>query len=148
MVSYDLPDLLLGCAGEPLRGRDARARVHAHIERSVEAEAEAAGGVVELRRGHAQVEQDAVGRRDAGAGSQLGEPAEAPVQHAKTPVTDLSSRGHRLRITIERDEPPCAPQLRQDRAAVAAATERAVDVATVAPHLQSLYCLLQQDRGM
>ena len=33
---------------------------HAHVERSVLHEAEAARGIVELRRGHAEIEQDAV----------------------------------------------------------------------------------------
>ena len=36
------------------------ARRHAHVERPVLREAEAARGIVELRRGHAQIEQDAV----------------------------------------------------------------------------------------
>ena len=64
IVSDDLPDFLLGraCASHSAAVMP-RARVHAHVERRVEAEAEAARGVVELRRGHAEVEQDAVGPR-------------------------------------------------------------------------------------
>jgi hypothetical protein len=31
---------------------------------------------------------------------------------------------------------------------VTSAAERAIDVAAVASHLQTLYCFLQQDRGM
>ncbi|MNC85943.1 hypothetical protein D3C83_15680 [compost metagenome] len=111
-------------------------------------ETEAAGGIVELGRGHAEVEQDAVRPGDAGPGRQLGKPAEPALQDAKTPVINLSSRGHRLRVAIEREQPPALPQPRQDQPAVPAAAEGAVDVAAVAAHLQTVYCLLQQDRGM
>jgi hypothetical protein len=70
------------------------------------------------------------------------------VQDAKSPVINFSSRGHRLRVAIESEQPPRASQPRQDEQAVPAAPKCAVDVTPVAAHLQTLYCLLQQDRGM
>ncbi len=85
---------------------------------------------------------------DARPRRHLGEPAEPPVQHAKTPVINSSSRSNRLRVAIERDQPSRLSQPRQDQPAVPAAAERAIDVAAVAAHLQTVYCLLQQDRGM
>ena len=48
MAFYDLPDLPLARAGEPFRGRDARARVHAHVERRVLRVGEAAVGLAIL----------------------------------------------------------------------------------------------------
>ena len=60
MGSYDLPDFLLARAREPFRNRDAAARIHAHVERAVEAEAEAADRDVDLRRGAAQIDQTAL----------------------------------------------------------------------------------------
>ena len=148
MVSYDLPNFLLGCLRQPLASREPAARVHAHVERRVVTEAEAARGVVELRRGDAEVEQDAVGANDAGAGRELGEAAEPPVQDAKARVTYLSSRGHRLRIAIERQQPSRLSQPRQDQPGMSAPPERAVDVAAVAAHIQTIYCLLRKNRGV
>ena len=51
---------------------------HAHVERAVALKREAALGIVELHGGDADVEHDAVGRREAGVGGdafQLAEPA-------------------------------------------------------------------------
>lgn len=51
---------------------------HAHVEGTVEAEREAPVGIVDLHRGHAEIEGDAVDRRDAVALEQrdhLGKPA-------------------------------------------------------------------------
>ena len=112
------------------------------------AEAESPAGVIELGRGDAEIEQDAVHPRHAGPGDEFREPAEPAVQDAKTRVIYFSSRGHRLRVAVEREQPAGLPQLRQDQPAMPATTERAVDVAAVAAHIQTVYCLLGKDRGM
>jgi hypothetical protein len=60
--------LTLGHGREPVRRAGARAGIHAHVQRPVAQEAEAARGVVQLRRGDAEIEQDAVEAiREAGA---------------------------------------------------------------------------------
>src|SRR5262245_590487 len=105
MVSYDLPNLLLRRTGKPFRGRNAATRVHAHVERRVVAETETAGRVVELGRGDAEIEQDAVGTGDSRPRRQFGQPAEPAMQHAKPRVINLLSRRYRLRVTIQRQQP-------------------------------------------
>jgi hypothetical protein len=88
IVAYHLGNVAHVGAGEKFRGAFAAGGVHAHVQRSVEAEAEAAGRVVDLRRRHAQVEQQPVHLRHAG-GSQRGhELAEARVMDGKTRVRD------------------------------------------------------------
>jgi hypothetical protein len=47
------------------RGGQLGGRVHAHVERSVGAEAEPARGVVDLRAGKTEVEEDQVSRLEA-----------------------------------------------------------------------------------
>src|SRR5205823_14880752 len=53
-------------ASEPRRNGFAARRVHAHVERAVGAEAEAAARIVELRRGHPEVEEHAAARMYCG----------------------------------------------------------------------------------
>ena len=78
-------DLVFRGAGQPFGGALAAFRVHAHVERTVVAEAEAAFGDVELRRGHAQVEEHAV--EPVGGVLPIGELGEAasdgPVHHGE-----------------------------------------------------------------
>ena len=52
-------------AGQEFSGALAPRRVHPHVERAVEAKREAALGVVDLRRGNAEVEEDAAHLRHA-----------------------------------------------------------------------------------
>ena len=52
-------DFFFGSSGDELRGTDATRRVHAHIQRTIVEEAEAALGVIQLRRRHTQVQQHA-----------------------------------------------------------------------------------------
>ena len=60
IVTDHLRQLALIGAGQEVRGGLAAGRVHAHVQRRIEAEAEAARRVVELRRADAQVEQHAL----------------------------------------------------------------------------------------
>ena len=73
---------------------------------------------------------------------------------ASIPILSRVAARHReaglvtLGVNIESEQPPRASQPRQDELAVPTAPKRAVDVTPVAAHLQTLYCLLQQDCGM
>ena len=49
IIFYYLPDFRFGCLCKPLRSGNAAARIHAHVERRVVTEAEAARRVIELR---------------------------------------------------------------------------------------------------
>src|SRR5205823_9271715 len=59
-----------------LRGGDRIVRVHAHVEWALTAEAEAAGGVIELHGGDAEVEEHRVDLREAVAARDVVEVAE------------------------------------------------------------------------
>jgi len=61
----DVGQIALAGGREELRGGHARRRVEAHVERSVAHEAEAALGVVDLRRGEAEVGEHDVGTQPA-----------------------------------------------------------------------------------
>src|SRR5205085_12674911 len=76
IVADDLPYLLFFCARQPFGGAWPRARIHAHVERTVGAKREAARRVVELRRGHAEVEEHAVRSRHAGLVERLAQAGE------------------------------------------------------------------------
>ncbi len=52
-----LADLVKARTSEPRRNGFAARRVHAHVERAVSSEAETALRIIELRRGHAEVEE-------------------------------------------------------------------------------------------
>jgi hypothetical protein len=60
-------------AGEPLGCGDAALRVHAHVERAGGFEAEAAGGIIELHGGAAEVCEDEIDLGDPGALQGFGE---------------------------------------------------------------------------
>jgi hypothetical protein len=100
-------DLALVGARQPLRRALAGLVVHAHVERAVVAEGETALGFVELRRGHAEVEQHAV---QAGGGGipqrQVGERA-APHGDARIPGGQLGCVRDRHGILVHHQQPSC-----------------------------------------
>jgi hypothetical protein len=116
-------------ARQELRGALAPRGVHAHVQRPVETEAEAASWVVDLGRTDAQVQQHA----GHGAGRQhLAHAGEAAVVDGKARVADrplaLGGGGHRLRVLVEGDQTALRAQARQQQARMAAAAEGAVDI--------------------
>ena len=110
-------DLALVGARQPLRRALAAVRIHAHVERAVLAEAEAALGDVELRRGHAEVEQHAVepvgGRIPV---RELGEAAAAD-RDARVAAELAFGHGDRLGILVHQQQPASGPELFQHRRA-------------------------------
>ena len=112
-----------------------RVGVHAHVERAVEAEAEAALGVVDLRRRDAEVEQHAVDLRDAERGERRRHRRERGVVDREARIGGERGvgrgAGDRLRVAVERDQAALRRQPLEDRARVAAAAERAVDIDAV-----------------
>ena len=112
-----------------------RVGVHAHVQRAVETEAEAARGVVDLRRGDARSSSSAVDRADAERGQRRRHLREAAwwmekrgsstrVAPEVAAATASGSRSKAIRRPL-RDEP------RQQQPRVAAAAEGAVDVHAV-----------------
>ena len=103
---------------------------HAHIEGAVGLEGEAARGVVELHRGDADVEHDAVARSETGLARDAVEIAEAPGnegQAARIACGERGAGGNRGGIAVE---PEYARIGRggEDGLAVAAGAEGGVNV--------------------
>ena len=110
----------IGCAVVP-------ARVHPHVERSVMAERETALGFVELERGHAEIEGDAIGLADAVTGEQrlhLGEAAMHQREPAAETVGERAAARDRVFVAIDRVDraarareqaPPCSRRRRTSR---------------------------------
>ncbi len=139
-----LPDFSLARIREPLCRGDALRCVHAHVEWRVVAKTETALHIVELRRGDAEIEQDAVDRSDAERREDRRKLAECSVNDRETRIMYLCSRLHRGSIAIDGDEPSGRTQPLENEPAVPSAPERAVDADRVVTHVQSIHCLLQQ----
>ena len=75
-------------------GRARPGRAHAHVERAVEAEGEAALGLVELHRRHAEIEHDAVDRVVAETARHRFEIGEA-ILDQRQPAARAAARGRR-----------------------------------------------------
>src|SRR5690606_24086123 len=130
-------DLALLGLGQPLGGALAGIGVHPHVERAVAAEAEAALGHVELRRGHAQVEQYPV--QPAGGGIPPGEVGEAAAEDRHARVRPELAFGDRNRfgILVHHQQPSSGAELVEHAPRMAAAAERAVEVGSIPTHPQA-----------
>ena len=131
-----------------MRGGHAGARVHAHVERPVEAEAEAAGRVVELEGRDAEVEDDDVCRRHAvrvDDGLEVGEITLGDLDGAagaKTGATGVDS----ALIAIDRDHPAARGDALEERGRDPAGAKGGVDGDLPGPGLQALYEGCEKDR--
>src|SRR5579864_4569847 len=122
-----------------------RGGVHAHVERTVGAEAEPAPRVVQLGAGETEVEEDQVCRVEAlapGDVAQLGEPSVS--QHG--PGAKFR-QGHptgfgRSGIAVDPEQPAAGCDPLQDQAGVARLPEGAVDRDRPHSGLKELYYLL------
>ena len=128
-VEEDIGEFGLARLGQKVR-RGLAAPFHPHVERRVLAQREAALGLVELHRGDADVERDAVEVVAVRV-----EVAEAGL-HEFQPVGEFSrERGAAAdggRVAVERDH-GCAA--RQQGAAIAAGAESAVEIEAAGAHV-------------
>ena len=113
---------------------------------------EALQSLVKRYQAHAQVEEHAIDpimtmRRHhlAKRGKTALVDAETRVAQARRP---LAAGLNRLRIAIHRHQPALPAQPRQNRRAVAAPPEGAVDIDPVGTNRQRLDCLVEKDRHM
>ena len=83
-MKEDVGDCRFVVLAQDVGGAAAR-RLHAHVERRVEAQREAARGFVDLHRGDADVERDAVERPEAGPARERVEIAEAASTSVRRP---------------------------------------------------------------
>ena len=146
-MKQNVGDRRLVLVAQDVGGRTA-ASPHAHIERRVEAQREAARRLVELHRRNADIEHDPVDRVDAETLGDLVEIAEARLHELKPTVGRSLERfagPNGRRIAIERDHPRATVK---QRARIASAAERPVDVEAAGARLERLHRLLEQNRNM
>ena len=112
---------------------------HAHVERSVLHEAEAARGVVELRRGDAEVEQDAVeleaGLHPVGARAERGKRREED-RDTRIGGEALPRPRQRRGVTIETQQPAVRDELLQNRPCMSAPAKSGVQIGATRPYVQ------------
>ena len=133
---------------QPLSRRHAARGVHAHVERTVKAEGEAARSVVDLGGRDADVEKDAVGLMNADRGKRLRHRREGLVNDREPRIRPASGNLDRLGIAIERNEPSLRGQLFKNATRMTSAPECSVDVQSVRVSHKRLRRLLAQNRQM
>lgn len=123
--------------------------IHAHVQRTVAHEGEPALCVVKLRRGNAQIEQNAVDLADQFAlphiVRQLGKWA---VYDGETRIFNRFGGCNRLRVTVNCQQAPFRPQLGQNQTRMATATKSTVDIYAVAADVEAVDGFVQQDGGV
>jgi hypothetical protein len=121
------------------------AGVHPHVERPVGAEAEPAVGIVDLRAGETEIEEDQVRWAETVPGcdrAKIGEPT-VDDDSGSTERSQRSPRGvDRGGIAVDPEQPATWRDPLQDLAGVARLPERGVDRDGPRPGLEQLYYLL------
>ena len=107
-------------------GRARTVAPHAHVERPVEPERKSARGFVKLHRRHAEIEHDAVGRGAACDRRQIGEAILDELEPAARFLDESGAPCDGVVIAIDADH--ARARRLQDRARIAAAAERRVDI--------------------
>jgi hypothetical protein len=124
----DLREVALGGRIDEI-GRARPGAAHAHVERPVVAEREAAFGLIELHRGDAEIEQDAIDRVMAEIAGDLPEIGEAIFDKREPACGGFDQvEAARDRAAVAVDADHARARDLQDRAGVSAGAERTVDV--------------------
>lgn len=129
IIRYDLPHLIHTGLRQPIRHRGSTSGVHPHVERAIPHEREAALGIIDLRRRHAQIQHHAIDLVDAELPQLFGHGGKAAMHHRHPGIRRRQRIGHRdrLGILVEHHQAGRRSQAAEQLAAVAAATEGAVD---------------------
>ena len=148
IATQHVGDFAFAGAAEPVRRGHVAALVHAHVEGTVAAEAEAPRGIVELRRRDADIEQDS--RGTLAGGQVLPHFAEAGPHglHAAIGARERVGGAECIRVGIEADEPRVRVERVEQPACVSAAAERAVNVESRRVLHERPHGLVRQDRTM
>ncbi len=136
-------NILLVGPGQPLRNTFTLSWVHAHIQRPITQKAEATTGIVQLRRRHTQIQQQAIN----GATHlvyHIRQAVKAAGHDLETAIfrCQLLTRGNGLGITIDTGKAPLCVQLFQQCTAVATSPKGAIHIkaiTTAEPHIQYLF---------
>jgi hypothetical protein len=135
---------------EQLRGRDAAARVEAHVERAAGPDAEAAVGIGQLEARQPQVEQQPVDRAEARVRGDVLElpevrPAEDQPVAEPRPQPGVDS-GDGRPVGVETEEAAIRRGRLQDPLGVPTAADRGVDLKAAGSRREHLDDLLRQHR--
>jgi hypothetical protein len=118
-------------------GRGRAVLAHAHVERTVETEREAAFGLIELHRRDADIHHDAIDERLALRGTHIGEIGEAILDQRETTVRcvdQIETTGDGGPVAIDGDD---AGSLgRENGAGIAACAECGIDINTTGARAQ------------
>ena len=112
---------------------------HPHVERTIEAKREAAIGLVELHRGHADIHHDAVDALDALCCANLGQIGEAVLdqcQPAARLIDQIEPGRDRGPVAVDADH-PCAGEI-ENGPAIAAGPEGGVEIDAAVAGLEHL----------
>src|SRR3569832_812765 len=144
----DFTDLLLCRRRQPVCSRQSTPRIHAHVERGSEAETESTRRIVELRRRHADIQQNPVHLPYAQFIQHRAQARKRTLYQRQPDVLQGAANVNGIGIAIQRDQTPPRAQLRQDQSAVAAASERRVAIHAIGLDRQRRHRLLCQHRHM
>src|SRR6266540_58449 len=148
-AAFDLVELVVDGDPDALKGPgrhvDARARIHAHVQRALPAEAETAVGSVELDAGKTEVEEDEVSAIEAGLPRQLVHLAEAAMDDDRRGpelIEGGAGGGDSGGIAVDPEQPAARRDPLQDPAGVARLPYGAVDRDRPRLGLEQLHYLL------
>ena len=132
-VAEDADELRFGCAVDHVRGALALRPAHAHVQRAVVHEAEAALGIVELRRGDAEIEQDAVefeaGLDRVGAGARARRTARGTMLDARIgAASSLARRATAAGSRSRHKQPTVGDELLQNRPCMSAPPKGGIQI--------------------
>src|SRR5207253_2898331 len=130
-----LAHLVKARTSEPRRNGFAARRVHAHVERAVSAEAEPALRIIELRRGHAEVEEHTAASTASASAASTGvcsstieaerpRPLECACHGLRQPVETLTATVTRARKADRPGRPRCSATGRAARSSAPHPTAR------------------------
>ena len=123
VVAQHARNFTLGRLGDPFGRREARARVHAHVQGPVHAEGKAALGLVDLRARDADVHENARHAFDTARGKLLFHVRKRSVHDFKARIVDFAGRFDGFGIAVKGNEARVRGDARKNGAAVPAASE-------------------------
>ena len=130
-------------------GRGRAVMAHPHVERAAEPEREAALGLVELHRGHADVHHHAIDRGMALRCADVGEIGEAVLDQREPAVgsiDQIEAARNRRAVAVDADDAGSGDV--EDGAAVAAGAEGGVDIDAAVAGAEHLDRLAAEDGNM